>query len=97
MTIGQPRGAPNLPAVLARPTGAVDAADALDLIDGLEHSITSGGRSLSRDVIALSIRAQLLLRAGLAVRALIIDALAHTYRRITLGGQMVVLELGIYH
>jgi len=50
----------------------------------------------TRDAIVLSLQATLLLRAGLAVRALVIDALTLIQRTVTFDGTTIVLEFGVY-
>jgi len=85
------------PRELARPgnaalpaTGAIDSADSVEL-GGLDARADA-----TRDAIVLSLQASLLLRAGLAVRALIIDALALVARTVMLEGTTIVLEFGVY-
>ncbi|MBV8170360.1 MAG: hypothetical protein JO219_00320 [Candidatus Eremiobacteraeota bacterium] len=85
------------PAGHATPAAAAENFDALEPIDGVElDTLGIDARALARDLIQLSARARMLLRAGLAVRALLLDVLAHTYRTITLGTRTIVLEFGIY-
>jgi hypothetical protein len=97
MTVSRPRDPEHLPAPYAPGAGAMEAPDALALIDDIDA--TSGSADVKaglRDTISLSARARMLLRAGLTVRALILDALANTYRTLALGRRTIVLEFGVY-
>jgi hypothetical protein len=96
MTIARQRVTAQLTTVAAKSTAQLEAAEGLDLVDGLDLTMLSGGRALTRDVIALSMRAQLLIRAGLAVKALIVEGLVNSYRMLTLGARTIVLEFGVY-
>ena len=72
--------------------GALDALEPLDL-----GSIAgAGGADAGRDAIVLGARAAALIRAGLAVRAFVLLALAHTHITRTIGGRVVTLEFGVY-
>jgi hypothetical protein len=97
MTI-RPRDQAMLPAAAqAQPPGSAEAFDALDPIEPLADSVLgSDARAIARDMIWLSARARLLLRAGLAIHAFVIDALTHTYHTITLGTRTITLEFGLY-
>lgn len=96
MTIARPRVTAQPAAVAAKSAAQLEAAEGLDLVDGLDLTTLSGGRALTRDIIALSTRAQSLIRAGLAVKALIVEGLVSTYRTLTLGARTIVLEFGVY-
>jgi hypothetical protein len=97
MTVGRPRDPEHLPAPYATGTGATEAPDALALIDDIDAAGSSAdARAGLRDTISLSARARMLLRAGLVVRALILDVLASTYRTLSLGQRTIVLEFGVY-
>jgi hypothetical protein len=90
MTIARPR-------VTAPPaTLAAKSAAQLEAAEGLDLPTLSGGQALTRDIIALSVRAQSLIRAGLAVKALIVEGLVNSYRTLTLGARTIVLEFGVY-
>jgi hypothetical protein len=97
MTV-RPRDQAMLPtAAQAQPPGSAEAFDALEPVEPLAESVLgSDARAIARDTIWLSARARMLLRAGLAIRAFVMDALTHTYQRIALGTRTIVLEFGIY-
>jgi len=97
MTI-RPRGQEMLPtAAQTQPPSSAEAFDALEPLEPVAESVLgSDARTIARDMIWLSARARLLLRAGLAIRALVMDALSHTYQRIALGTRTIVLEFGLY-
>jgi hypothetical protein len=48
------------------------------------------------DAISLSLRASGLIRAGLVLRALVMNALMNVSRRLVIGGRTLILEAGIY-
>ena len=90
MTVLRPRdlapaGKAEMPA-----TGTVDPTNGVDLVSSELRA------DATRDAIVLSLRATLVLRAGLAVRALIIDALTLVQRSVRLGSRTIVLEFGVY-
>ncbi len=72
--------------------GALEALEPLDL-GGIAGA---GGADTGRDAIVLGARAAALIRAGLAVRAFVLLALAHTHLTRTIGGRVVTLEFGVY-
>lgn len=90
MTVARPRDPARTGNVALPPAAAVDLAEALELA-GIES-----GSDGARDAIVLSARANTLLRAGLAVRAFVFDALVHAERVLTLAGRTIVLEFGVY-
>ena len=96
MTIARPRVTAQPATVAAKSAAQLEAAEGLDLVDGLDLPTLIGGRALTRDIIALSTRAQSLIRAGLAVKALIVEGLVNSYRTLTLGARTIVLEFGVY-
>jgi hypothetical protein len=96
MTVARPRNpalvvdVPRAGDLALPPSGAIDLAHAIELAAG------EGRDDGTRDAIVLSARASALLRAGLAVRAFILDALTHVERALTLTGKTIVLEFGVY-
>jgi hypothetical protein len=72
--------------------GALDALEALDL----GSLAGAGGADAGRDAIVLGAQAMALIRAGLAVRAFVLLALARTHLTRTIGGRVVTLEFGVY-
>ncbi len=70
---------------------AVDAGDA-------SLAAAAANASAPRcDIILLSVRANDLMRAGLAVRAFVIHALEHIYRKVPRASHgVIILEAGIY-
>jgi len=90
MTVARSRDPARLGGIALPPAGALDLAEAIELarLDGRGDD--------GRDAIVLSTRAGALVRAGLAVRALIIDALTRIDKTFTLGGRTIVLEFGLY-
>ena len=90
MTVLRPRDLTPAGRTGSPATRAVDAAEAVEL-GALDLAADA-----TRDAIVLSLRASTLLRAGLAVRALIIDALTLMQRSVRLGSRTVVLEFGVY-
>lgn len=90
MTVNRPPETGLAKRLDAAQTGSIAPADALDL---LTASVVSDS---SVDAIALSARALALIRAGLAVRALVIYALLDSYRSVIAGGRSLVLECGVY-
>jgi hypothetical protein len=96
VTIARPRVTAQSATVAAKSAAQLEAAEGLDLVDGIDLTTLSGGRALTRDIIALSMRAQSLIRAGLAVKALIVEGLVNSYRTLTLGARTIVLEFGVY-
>jgi hypothetical protein len=90
MTVARPRDPARTGSIALPPSGAVDLAEAIEL-GGIEHRDDD-----SRDAIILSARASVLVRAGLAVRAFVMDGLLHAQRALTLAGKTIVLEFGVY-
>jgi hypothetical protein len=90
MTVARPRDLAHTAGIALPTAGAVDLAEAIELA-AAEHRDGD-----TRDAIVLSARASMLLRAGLAARAFVIDALVHVERALTLGGKTIVLEFGVY-
>jgi hypothetical protein len=90
MTVARPRDPARTGNIALPPPGAVDLAEAIELA-GIEHRDGD-----SHDAILLSARASMLLRAGLAVRAFVMDGLMRAQRVLTLAGKTIVLEFGVY-
>lgn len=97
MTVSRSPDPEHLLATNAPAAGATESADAVALVEDLAAGVGSSiVRAGSRDVISLSTRAQMLLRAGLAVRALVYGAITNAYRSLQLGSRTIVLEFGVY-
>jgi hypothetical protein len=84
-----------------RPGGAAELAEtrplaALEAVESLDAAVASVAGRGGLDRIDLSLRARALIRAGLAVRALIINALLNVSRLLVLNGRTIVFEAGIY-
>mgnify|MGYP001457318585 CR=1 FL=1 len=91
MTIGRQ---PQAPIERSRSPGAAARIGAAESADDRVLSSRIAGRS---DAIELSSRAKAIVRAGLAVKALVIASLETAYRKIRLAsGAAVVLEAGLY-
>ena len=97
MTVSRSHDPEHLAATNPPAAGPAEAADAIALVEDIDAGAgTSRVRTGSRDAISLSARAQMLLRAGLAVRALVYDAMTSVYRTLRLGTRTIVLEFGVY-
>ncbi|HXM19365.1 MAG TPA: hypothetical protein VN934_11230 [Candidatus Tumulicola sp.] len=84
-----------------RPGGAAELMEtrplaALEVVESLDAAVAAVAGRGGLDRIDLSLRARALIRAGLAVRALIINALLNVSRRLVLNGRTIVFEAGIY-
>jgi hypothetical protein len=84
-----------------RPGGAAELVEtrplaALEAVESLDAAVAAIAGRGGLDRIDLSLRARALIRAGLAVRALIINALLNVSRRLVLNGRTIVFEAGIY-
>jgi hypothetical protein len=90
VTVARPRDPARLGSVALPPAGALDLAEAIEL------ARLEGRGDDARDAIVLSVRACMLLRSGLGVRAFVMDALMHMDRSLTLGARAIVLEFGVY-
>jgi hypothetical protein len=90
VTVARPRDSARSGSIALPPAGALDLAHVIELA-GFEARIPG-----TADAIGLSAQASMLLRAGLAVHAFVIDALMHADRTLALGGRTVVLEVGVY-
>lgn len=89
--MGGPRSSPALSAGRNSSTTAVEAVDQSGAAFSPEPA------SLRYDVITLGLRAVALLRAGLAVRAFVMNGIEHVRRSVTLAsGRILVLENGLY-
>jgi hypothetical protein len=90
VTIARPRDPARTGTIAPPPAGSLDLAHAIELAG---FDTRADGAS---DAIALSGKARVLLRAGLAVRAFLIDALMHADRTLALGAKTIILEFGVY-
>jgi hypothetical protein len=90
MTVQRPRDSARAGAIVPSGPGAIDLAEAIEL------ARLEGRADDARDAIVLSARANLLIRTGLAVKALVMHALMHVDKSLTLGARTIVLEFGVY-
>lgn len=90
MTVQRSRDLVRTGASAASTAGAIDAAQAIELAAGDGHGDDA------RDAIVLSVRAGMIIKAGLAVRALVLGTLVHVERTLVLGQKTIVLEFGVY-
>lgn len=89
MTVPRPRELGRAIRLDAPTTDRTDGAEPLEFT-------AYGGIADGVDAIVISTRAGMLIRAGLAVRALVIDVLLHANRSLQLKNRLIVLQAGIY-